>query len=187
MLHDQFIAELGKLRPSSTFLNLHGYRAESGEVADFNIIFHISYENALKKSVAILEGVLPENDLQAQAKLECLESFKNSLNNAATIPVEEIDDAYTRFMDEDGKYIKGVKLHTASQTLHLYGLVHQKVTLVPGVYKKVNSKALTIEKDKLRRMCPVSRFRQFVILPSRVEKISVQGLSLLPPENLSSE
>ena len=35
-----FVAELSKLRTSSTFLTLRSYRSESGEIADFNIIFH---------------------------------------------------------------------------------------------------------------------------------------------------
>lgn len=184
MNQDHFIAELAKLRPSSTFLNLHHYRNESGEVAHFNIVFHISYENALVKSIAILEGLMPDSDLQAIAKHECLESFKASLVKAKETPIEEIDDAYTRFFDVDGTHIKGVKLHTSSSTLHLYGFVHQKLVLTPGVYKKVNSKPLTIEKDKLRRMCPVAKFRQFKLLPTQVEKIAVQGMDLLPPDSI---
>jgi len=35
MDQQQFIAELGKLRKSSTFLTLKAYRSDSGEVADY--------------------------------------------------------------------------------------------------------------------------------------------------------
>lgn len=180
---ETFVAELSKLRTRSTFLNLHRYRAESGELADFNIVFHISYLNALKRSVAVLEALVPDSPLQALAKHELLTSYHTSIEKGETIAVEDIDDAYQRFFDSDGKYIKGVKMHIETGNLHLYGFAHQKVVIEPGTYKKVNSKPLTIEKNKLSRLTPVSKFRQFRILPSQVKKITVSHLSLLPPED----
>jgi hypothetical protein len=182
MNQEQFVAELAKLRTSSTFLTLKGYRAESGEIADYNIVFHMSYKNALLRSLAVLESIVPSDALEAQAKKELTESFMTSLDKIETTPIEEIDDAYRRFTDSDGQYIKGVKLHEETNTLHLYGLVVQKKVLMPGVYKKVNSKPLTIAKDKLRRQLPVSKFRQFKITPDQVDSVSVENLSLLPPE-----
>jgi len=181
MNREEFIEELAKIRSSSTFLNLHHYINVSGEVANYQIVFHINYENALKRSVAILENLVPETNLQAEAKHAVLTGFHTSIEKIQTIPVEEIDDAYTRFFDSDGTYIKGVKLHTKSDTLHLYGMVYKKSVLTPGIYKQVKSAQLTIEKNKLRNLCPVSKFRQFIITPYQVEKIAVEGLNLLPP------
>ena len=83
---------------------------------------------------------------------------------------------------DDGNYVKGVKLHTATNTLHLYGFVAQKKMLMPGIHKPRNRKPLTIAKDKLRNKCNVSKFRQFKITPEQVDCISVEGLHLLPPE-----
>lgn len=175
-----FVSELAKLRPSSTFLSVMGYRNEHSEVADFSIVFHISYENALKRSLLALESHVPVDDLEAVAKRELMDGYQKSLTKMAVTPVEEIDDAYTRFFDENGNYIKGVKLHTATSTLHLYGLLNSKRVLVPGQYKPSNKRALTIAKDKLRKMCPVDRFRQFKLDPNRLERISVENLVFLP-------
>jgi hypothetical protein len=97
--------------------------------------------------------------------------------------VEEIEDGYTRFFDDNGSYIKGVKLHTATDTLHIYGLVVHKRLIIPGNYKTVNSKPLTIAKDKLRHLTPVGKFRQFRLLPEQVDAIAVEGLHLLPPDS----
>lgn len=177
----QFVNELAKLRPSSTFLSLFSYRNEFSEIADYNLIFHISYESALKRSLLALETVIPVDDLESQAKKELVDSFQKSLVKSESIPVEEIDDAYTRFFDDDGKHIKGVKLHTDTNTLHLYGLVQYKRVLMPGNYPTKNRRALTIAKDKLRSLCSVSKFRQFKITPAQVDRISVEHLSLLPP------
>jgi hypothetical protein len=177
----QFVAELAKLRPQATFLTLNGYRNEYSEVADYSIVFHMSYEKALKRSIVALEGVVPVDSLQALAKQELIDGYTSSLKKMAETPVEEIDDAYTRFFDTDGSYIKGVKVHTATSTLHLYGLVNLKRVLMPGHYPHRNKRELTIAKDKLRKMCPVAKFRQFKILPSQVDRITVEKLSLLPP------
>lgn len=181
MNQDQFVEELSKLKPGATFLTLKGYRNEHSEVADYSVVFHISYKNALERSIAALEPYVPADDLEKVARQELIDGYTKSLNKMAETPVEEVEDAYTRFFDDDGKYIKGIKLHTESKTLHLYGLVSQKKVLMPGSYPTKNKRALTIAKDKLRKMCPVDKFRQFKITPEQVDLISVQNLSLLPP------
>jgi len=178
----KFVSELAKLRPSATFLTLIGYRNEASEVADYSIVFHMSYENALKRSIAALQAVVPVDDLEAKAKRELIDGYTTSLDKMAETHVEEIGDAYTRFYDESGTPIKGVKLHTATNTLHLYGMVNAKRVLMPGHYTKTNKRELTIAKDKLRKLCPVSKFRQFKITSDQVDRISVDNLSLLPPE-----
>ena len=182
MTQDQFVLELGRLRPSATFLSLIGYRNEASEIADYSIVFHMSYENALRRSLTVLENVSPEGDYQSVAKKELMASYRASLEKIATVPVEEIEDGYTRFFDENGKHIKGIKYHTASETLHLYGLVNFKRVLMPGQYKQTNRRPLTIAKDQLRRLCPVNKFRQFKIVSNQVDRISVENLSLLPPD-----
>jgi len=177
----QFVEELSKLRPSATFLSLSGYRNEHSEVADYSIVFHISYESALKRSVAALESIVPTDALQSLAKQELIDGYNTSLSKIAMTPIEEIDDAYTRFFDSDGSYIKGVKLHTASDILHLYGFINSKRVIIPGRYPQYNKKDLTKAKDELRKLCPVDKFRQFKLHPTQVDRISVEHLSLLPP------
>jgi ribosomal protein L9 len=182
MTNLELVSELASLRPSSTFLALKGYRNSYGEVADYNISFHISYTKLLERSLDVLANRKPTTSIERRAKSELTKSFNDSLERAVATPIEEREDGYTHFVDLDtGNYIKGVKLHDASNTLHIYGLVNSKQIIEQGKYPKVNKRQLTIAKDKLRKLCPVSRFRQFVISPEKVERISVQGLSLLPP------
>lgn len=189
MDRNAFVSELAKLRTSSTFLTLRGYRNSSSEVADYSIVFHMSYENALKRSLLALETVVPADDLEAVAKRELIEGYTNSLKKLETQPLEEREDGYTRFQDDDGQYIKGIKLHDESDTLHIYGLLNAKRVIIPGQYKKKNKRALTVAKDKLRKLCPVNKFRQFKIVPEQLDSISVENLSLLPPaqDDLSDE
>ncbi len=174
------ISELAKLRSNSTFLVLHKYRNESGEIADYNIVFHISYENALRKSIAIVKDYRAVGELAKQAKTEVIDGYRKSLEKIAEQLPEEIEPAYDRCFNDVGDIIKGIKVHRDSGVLHLYGLIHQKRVLTPGTYKKVVSRALTIEKDKIRKLCPTNKFRQFKIQPDQMEKISVCGIELLP-------
>lgn len=179
----QFVAELAKLRPGSTFLAIKGYKNEASEIADYSLAFHFSYENALKKSIETLAALDLKDATEVQARNELLNSFAMSLARGAGSPaLEERDPTFTYFKGDDGNYVKGVKLHAATDTLHLYGLVVHKKVLLPGFYPTKNSKALTIAKDKLRYLTPVGKFRSFRMNPYQVDSISVQNISLLPPE-----
>jgi hypothetical protein len=176
----QFVSELAKLRSGATFLTLKGYRNEFSEVANYSLIFHMSYENALRRSVDLLEKRTFASDLQNQARIELLDSFNASLKRLAITPIEQIEDGYTHYMVDDVP-VKGVKLHLASDTLHLYGLVVHKRVLVLGDYPNDTRKPLTKIKDDIRRVLPVGKFRQFKLIPDRVDTISVDNISLLPP------
>jgi hypothetical protein len=184
MNQQDFINELAKLRTSATFLTLHGYRSEAGEISDFSIVFHISYKNALEKSIQELEKIIPTSVLEAQAKSELIDGYHASLKKNDSDNPDNITDAYERFFDSNGTPIKGVKLHKDSKTLHLYGMVVHKKVRIPGTYKEKNSKELTIAKDNLRKLCPVSKFRQFKLTHESVEKITVENISLLPPQSI---
>jgi len=179
MIANDFVSEISKLRPSATFLSLKGYRNDSGEVADYQIVFNISYHNALKNSIKILADMDLTSELDKQARFELLDSFAKSLGRMSSNNMEEIDQTYTRFY-ENGELIKGIKLHPATNTLHLYGLVMNKKVLIPGTYTKTNKKPLTIAKDRLRYQTPVGKFRQFKILPDQVDMILVENMSLIP-------
>jgi hypothetical protein len=179
---EQFVAELAKLRPSSTFLTLMGYRNAHSEVANYSIVFHISYANALQKSIRILQELNTSSPLEQKACQELLHSYSASLEWARMSEFPKDDDVYSGFLDENLNHIKGIKMHCETQTLHLYGLVVHKRVLMPGCYSESrNRRELTIAKDNLRKLCPVSKFRQFKIVPEQVDYITVENLSLLPP------
>lgn len=181
MSQEHFISELSKLRPSSTFLALLGYRNAYNEVADYSLVFHFSYERALQKSITLLEDMSVSEPLAVVAKAELLDGYQKSLAKVRETAIEDLDDAYERFFDSEGKYIKGIKRHRETNILHLYGLVNSKRVLLPGVYPAASKKALTVAKDNLRKGLPVNRFRQFILTPNHVNQISVEGLHLLPP------
>jgi hypothetical protein len=182
MDQSSFINEIRKLRPSATFLTLSGYRNGHGEVADYNVVFNISYQNALKRSLEYLFSFETSTKLELQAKEELIDSYTRSLNNIQLKSIEARQDAYMHFIDpETDDYIKGIKIHIETGTLHLFALINYKRVITPGVYPVKNQRPLTVAKAKLSRLVPCGRFRQFKILPGQVDSIQVQNISLLPP------
>lgn len=175
-----FVSELAKLKSNSTFIAIKGYRSENDEVADYSLSFNMSYTNALKRSIATVEAMSLSNDLEREARTELLASWNKSLSNPEK--VEQREPAYDYYVNEDMTPIKGIKLHVATNTLHLYGLVNAKRIYLPGNYKVVKSAPLTIAKKKMTSLTACGKFRQFRITPDKVDSISVRGLELLPPE-----
>lgn len=183
MNQEKFVSELGKLRSAATFLSVMGYRNAHSEVADYSIVFHMRYENAVKRSLTTMESLVPRNSLEAKAREQLIQSFETSLHKMKSIPEEELQPHFLHFKDDDGSYVRGIKLHVETSTLHLYGLVNHKRVRMPGSYPEVDSSPLTLVKNELRRMCPVGKFRSFRMTPNQVDYISVENLSLLPPSN----
>ena len=180
MNKNDFLSTLASLRPASTFLSIMGYRNAEEEVANYNLVFHMSYENALEKSIAIINDYTPQDEDEKLAKVELLKSWNTSLVKFKATPMEEVaDDHYQTFTDDDGNPIKGVKMHKESGELHLYGLqVHKKI-IVPGKpHKEVKSKSVTLAKNKLKALTPLSKFRQFKIQPNQLDAISVGKITI---------
>ncbi len=176
--NQKLVSVFAELRPSSTFLGIKGYRNNHGEVSNFGIIFHVSYERILQKSLVIAEAFKTTNDLEVQAKVEVIQSFKNSIERFAAEPIEQREDAFVHFQDADGRFIKGVKSHKQTNELYLYGYLHHKEVVVPGTYKVVKNKELTVAKKRITSLTPADKWRQFSLSPNRFEDINVQGLNL---------
>ncbi len=174
------MAPLATLRKGSTFLVLLGYKNKQGEVTDRTISFHVSYENALVRSIAKLEAMKGLTGIEAQARDELLTSYRKSL----AAPVEETDEAspYHVLLDADGESIKGLKVHKETQRLYVYGMQvpGQKRVITEGTYKPVKSSEKTLAKQKLSKDLPVSRWRQFIISPDNVREIKVEKMSFRP-------
>ncbi len=176
---EEMIKVLSNIRPDSTFLAIKGYKSvETQEVSNFQLAFHMSYANALERAIIDLECVVPDSELQAKAKEELLASYKKSFDKTNEPTEELLGDHYHRVIDAYGKAIKGIKIHTESNTLHLFGRLVSKQIITPGNYKPSNPRPLTIAKDQLRKNFAVNKFRQFVIKPGQFNNISVERMTL---------
>lgn len=176
----KLIDELANLKPNATFLALRNYTNSSGEVADYSIVFHMSYKNAVERSLEMIEEYEPTTDVEKKAKEQLINSYTSSLTKIeynATCPEGEeiLQDGYQSLC-------KGVKLHIESGNVHIYGLLNKKTVHTPGEYKTKNSSELTKTKSRLSKDHPVNKFRQFIVAADKVDCINVQKLNIVPEE-----
>ena len=176
------IAEITKALTAikgNQFVSLTYLAKSSGELARHTINVGFSYHKAVEKSVTELEILIAENsatwsELTKQAATNVMASLKKTLEAHAR---GEQNEDYTK----KGQYIpigNGVNLNTADNTLQLFGLVNSKVTLVEGVYPKVNSRPLTIEQNKIRKQLSISKFREFALDLSQIGQVKVNGQTM---------
>jgi hypothetical protein len=130
------------------------------ETARHTLLTGINYQKLLQKSIEKLQRLIPTfRGIKRQAADEVLASLQKSLeaHKAGT----QSDD-YTK----KGQYAhvaNGVNINLNDNSIQVFGLAHRKVVLVPGVYPPVNSRPLTIAKNEVRDLLPISKFREFAL------------------------
>lgn len=147
----------------------------TGEIARYTLNLNFSYTQLVEKSITELEILMAENsdwnDLQKQAANEVMASLLKTREAHAK---GEQNTDYTK----RGQYIhigNGINMNTTDNSIQLFGRKINKVVIQPSQYKKVNSKPLTIEKEKIRKMLPVGQFKEFSLDAGQVEQMKVNG------------
>lgn len=168
------------------FASLTYLTKSTKELARYTVNLGFSYGNLVQKSITELEILIAENtatwsELQKQAAAEVMASLRETVEAHAR---GEQNSAYTKA----GQYIpvaNGVNINTTDNTVQLFGLLNTKTVLVPGEYKKVNSKPLTVAKNEIRRQLSVSKFREFALDLSQVDSVRVNGntVELVPAQS----
>lgn len=155
----------------------------TGETARHTLILGASYHSLVERSKLQLEltpvAELIELGVDAQwaekAKEEVLKSFNKTL--AAHAVGEQSEDYRKR-----GQYVAvggGLNINSVDNTFQLFGLSHAKVVITPGEYKSVNSRPLTIAKDKVKSILPISKFREFSIDAGNIHSAKIDGEVLI--------
>ncbi len=166
-----------QIQPGATMLAVREYTNNYDEVSDFSIVFHIDYLNAVKRSLQIINALQPKSILEEVARRELIESYLETLSGQGNSR-DTNSHAYEPIKDGTGTIVKGVRWHSNYTRIYLYGLLVWKKILSPGQYKETNRAPLTIVKDSLRRLTPVDRFRQFILIQDRFKSIGVVKMTL---------
>lgn len=144
------INSIQNIKKCSTFMTIKGYKNKIGEVADYSIVFNISYKTSLERSIKKLQAFNPTSNEEIQAKTALLQSFQNSLKNITNTPSVKVN----------------------GNTIHVFGrVVHKKVISSANKSKQISTK------ERLRNMCDVSKFRQFKI-NNNLEHIAVDNIKI---------
>lgn len=166
------IAELAQTN-GCKFASVTYTAKDSGELARHSILLNVSTAKLYEKSLRILRAKLHYlKGLDLQAAQELIASLSESLQKGIGQ-----NDNYT-LKDVRKDIFKGVWVSSETGNLFLQGFSRGKVVLREGVYKSVNSKPLTIAKNKLRKCLPISRIRTFKLDSANLERVKVNGQTL---------
>lgn len=148
----------------------------SGKLARFTVALGFSYHKLVEKSVLELELLIKEHR-------STWDKITNEAADAVMASLKKTLDAHSRGeQNEDytkkNQYIpigNGLSVNTTDNTIQLFGVINSETILKEGTYKKVNSAELTIAKRKIEKMLPISKFREFALDASQIEKVRVNG------------
>lgn len=167
-----------KLRPNATFASIKEYRNNYNEVSNFGIVFHIDYLTSLKRSFDIVSKYDAADSLHKDAKRLVLASMSKRIEFLDKNKLEENDFPYVYFKDATGALIKGIKAHQDTNNLYMFGTLVSKEVITPGFYPTVHSSPLTLAKNRIEKLTPISRFRQFKLQPKSYKEIKIENLFL---------
>lgn len=168
------LTNLGAQFVSFTYTNKPSKVGELPETARYTLILGGKYANLLEKSKLELELLITEKKftgLDLTAANEVLASLNKSI--AANARGEQSED-YTK----KGQYIalgNGVNINSTDNSIQVFGLLHTKVVLKEGYRKPVNSAALTIAKNNIRKLLPIGKFREFAFDMGNIKTVKMDG------------
>lgn len=177
---------LSQIRKNATFLTVHHYMNNFGEISNFSMVFHVDYHASIRRSKALLEEFKPSLSYCVGrpygvehlkiAREELLESFEDTLrgHNPRNVHI----NTYDELVNADGELITGIKLHKKQDILHLWGFGVHKAVIMRGNYPIDNRSLKTMAKDELRDLCPVGKFVQFKLTDGRFDRLVVQGITI---------
>lgn len=156
------------------------YRSkESGELARYTIVLGADFHAVYEKDRDTLREMLPSlAGLPLEAATALLKSVEESLakglgNNSAYTHGKDKGDTYVHLQG-----INGVSVNKNDGILHVKGLLKSKVTLEEGTWPVVNSRPLTIAKDKIRKSLRQSAIRQFALTNVKTARLNGETLEL---------
>jgi hypothetical protein len=104
--------------------------------------------------------------LLEKARVELINSFVNPNENRSNGQI----DAYTIVA-------KGIKVHNETGEIYIFGLRNSKTVIEQGVYPIVNSRALTLAKNQLKKDLKSNKFTQYKL--SNTLAIKMNGEELI--------
>ncbi len=172
----------------TSFVGVQNYENKEGEVSNQTFLVGINYENLLKNDLQKLLGFDPlkldtniDKDIVLQAHADLITSLRKRLADEETKAQLLAKGDTTIKASEAQKQAydhiaKGLKVQDGN--LYLYGLMVRKTVIKPIVYKTVNSAALTIAKNQIKKAADLreTKYKQFKL--GKIEEVKINGLTL---------
>lgn len=142
------------------YVKLDNYTNKFGEVANHLFNVGVNYGKAKIKDVATLETMPVTNLATSVISSVLLEQARAALIAGFVKPSKARSagqiDAYTHVGT-------GIKVHNVTGDIYIYGYRENKEIITKGVYPTVNSRALTLAKNILKKDLKTNKFVNFKI------------------------
>lgn len=137
-------------RKGSTFVGVRAYESKgTGEVAHHTIVAGYSYENAkLHDLQAVRNAKAADLASQIDMPVELVQEALTAIEESLIKPDKARSEAQINAYHHIGT---GMKVHVETGALYVHGLTVNKKVLQAGTYKTVNSKPITICKNKVKK------------------------------------
>jgi hypothetical protein len=161
---------LEKIKKSGCKFASFTYTAKgTGEVSKVLVSLGISYENAKKTDLNKINNFTPNSPTQETAKSQLIGSLvapDQTRSEAQQDAKISIVPGILNFYPETGNFI-------------IFGMVIKKEVVEIGEYKKINSRPLTVEKNRIKKELNfrTAKFRNYIL--ENVKNFSIQGQTLL--------
>lgn len=169
-LEKHFIAAL-EVRPSFWVM---GYNDSKGGTSNFKFSL-MGYLEAVRQSLSELRQMDISNfsELQLQAYNEIADSLALTLDprpGENHQRHETLEKMGKRFISANVAFIE------ASGKYYFEGITTEKQVIVPAIYPEVKSRPLTVEKNKIRRLLTVGKYRTLELTPEQMgEMVKYDG------------
>lgn len=176
---------------NASFVGVRNYTSKtSGEVANYIINCGISYKNAVLSDLKTLSNVTEE---QIEEIFNYANEKYSDQNISRLLIIQAIDKLKTGFEKNLNKetqsaqskgqqdaYIninKSVRLNKETGLFYIYGMVRSKELIKKGEYKTVNSRALTLAQNSVKKVLDfkTSKFRQFIVSKENLCEVKIKG------------
>lgn len=142
-----------------SFVKINGYKNQKGEISNILINVGASYENQKNADLKTLQNC-DITKMQFSVDMPTVLTAKTELENSLIKPDQN------RSNGQIEAYIpicKGIKLHSETGVLYIFGMQVKKEVIVKGEYKTVKSQNKTIAKNELKKQLDLKldKFRQY--------------------------
>lgn len=154
------------------FVAIRNYENNEGEVSNYVINIGADYGNAKQADTELLNDRRNFTSIDFgklamyadQARVALLEA-----NKKETPQSKAQQDAYTTIFPN-------VRVHNETGRVFVFGFKINKVVLIAGNYKSVNSSDLTLAKEKIRATLKAPKFRQYAL--DKIKEVRLNGETL---------
>jgi hypothetical protein len=143
------------------------YRNAEGELSRYTIMLGVSYHRALESDLRKVLAYTPKNDIEKEAKDAIVTSIGASLTGDN--PAYNLKGYFTPIDN------RGIASFNDLGEVYIKGFLVKKEVLEPVEYKQVNSKPLTIAKNKIKKNFKSGKVRTFKFDLNQLESVSINN------------